>query len=358
MASTLNMLMEMGFQRNKAEKAITVTNNQGVEAAMEWLLAHNDDPDIDMECQAALGQASLKLRHEPEAAMESTMATDDVSTDTGAATAEVEDGASSAAVKEDKAEEEADDAPVALTNVKSLKCDECNRNFRREIDVEAHAVKTGHSSFSESTEEVKPLTEEEKQQQMQKVQEKIKERREQREEKERKEKLDKEMQRRRTGKEMVESKNRIQEQEMKKMAEERKKEKMEEKAARLRVKNQIEKDKLARKQKFQFGDSAPAPPAPVAADPPPVTQPHPKKEYDKCKLQIRLVGGKSLIQEFGAKEQLAAVRLFVQMRLPDQAEPFTFMTTFPKHIFTEEEMEVPLCELGLVPTSVLLVTKP
>ena len=42
----------------------------------------------------------------------------------------------------------------------------CGKLLRSEIDVQAHAAKTGHSSFSESTEEIKPLTAEEKARQL------------------------------------------------------------------------------------------------------------------------------------------------------------------------------------------------
>ena len=42
----------------------------------------------------------------------------------------------------------------------------CNRLFRSEIEAEVHATKTGHSNFSESVDEIKPLTDEEKQAQL------------------------------------------------------------------------------------------------------------------------------------------------------------------------------------------------
>jgi hypothetical protein len=45
---------------------------------------------------------------------------------------------------------------------KSLQCDECKKLFRTNAAVEFHATKTGHQNFSQSAEEIKPLTEEEK----------------------------------------------------------------------------------------------------------------------------------------------------------------------------------------------------
>ena len=64
-------------------------------------------------------------------------------------------------------------------------------------------------------------------------------------------------------------------------------------------------------------------------------------------VQIRLPNGQALTQTFGGKEQLAAVRLYVQMNRTDgDATPFKLMMSFPKKVFTEEDMEKPLCELG------------
>ena len=47
--------------------------------------------------------------------------------------------------------------------------DRCNKLFRSNEEVEFHAAKTGHSQFSESTDEKKPLTEEEKKEQLRKI---------------------------------------------------------------------------------------------------------------------------------------------------------------------------------------------
>jgi len=37
----------MGFPETRSRKAAIKTNNTGAEAAMNWLLEHMDDPDID-----------------------------------------------------------------------------------------------------------------------------------------------------------------------------------------------------------------------------------------------------------------------------------------------------------------------
>lgn len=78
-------------------------------------------------------------------------------------------------------------------------------------------------------------------------------------------------------------------------------------------------------------------------------------------LLVRLPNGSIMTQTFGAKEQLASVRLFIQMNRTDLvagvSEPFRIQTNFPRKIFTEEEYEKPLDILGLVPSAVLMVSK-
>lgn len=84
----------------------------------------------------------------------------------------------------------------------------CNKLFKSDLEVQFHAGKTGHSQFSESTEEKKPLTEEERQEQLRLVDEKLKQKRKEREEKEKVEALEREKHRIKSGKEMVAAKKR------------------------------------------------------------------------------------------------------------------------------------------------------
>ena len=78
--------------------------------------------------------------------------------------------------------------------------------LRNMDDAQFHAVKSGHSNFSESTEEKKPLTAAEKQAQMARLQEKLKQKRLEREEEERKQQRLQEKSRRVQGKEIVAAK--------------------------------------------------------------------------------------------------------------------------------------------------------
>ncbi|XP_043931575.1 UBX domain-containing protein 1 [Protopterus annectens] len=205
----------------------------------------------------------------------------------------------------------------------------------------------------------RPLTEEEKQQQIKRLEELMAQKQHEREEREKREAVEREKQRRKQGQELSVVRQKMQEDEMKKIVEERRREKMEEKLAKQRVREKIERDKADRARKFGMGESVPSSsPVEATSVPPSVCQePLAKKEYDECRLQIRLLDGSTMTQTFKAKEQLAAVRLYVDLNRKDGATPFNFMTSFPRRMFAEEDMEKPLQELGLVPSAVLIVIK-
>ncbi|XP_055709378.1 UBX domain-containing protein 1 isoform X2 [Phlebotomus papatasi] len=329
--SDVQVLLDMGFSRERIERALAVTNNKGVEPAMEWLLAHADD-ELPNEV----------VTSPPTGTAESVPAELPQSTEQGK-------------VDEAEGKTEGNDETVA----KSIKCDECGRQFRSSVEVEYHAVKSGHSSFSESTEEKKPLTEEEKKAQLAALEEKLKQKRLEREEKEKLEALDREKTRIRSGKDLLEARRKMEEIEMAKIIETRKREKIEEKMAKERVRAQIAADKEARRAKMA-GETPPNPSAPVVEHATPSSSTSmgntPPKKYSSTKIQIRLPDGSSVVETFDAKEQLSAVRLFIQLKQGIEV-PFRLMTSFPRKVFDEEDFEKPLEVLGLVPSSVVIVTK-
>jgi hypothetical protein len=81
----------------------------------------------------------------------------------------------------------------------------CGKLFKSNLEVEFHATKSGHDRFSESTEEKKPLTEEEKKEQLRMLEEKLKQKRKEREEQEKKDAFEREKNRIRSGKEISEA---------------------------------------------------------------------------------------------------------------------------------------------------------
>ncbi|CAD5113694.1 DgyrCDS2854 [Dimorphilus gyrociliatus] len=305
MPNDLETLIDMGFPEKKARKALLKTNNGGVQAAMDWILEHGEEDDDKTE--------------ETEAS---------------------------------SIEKEGADA-----SAKSLTCDDCGKSFRSPSDAEAHAIRTKHANFSESTEEVRPLTKEEKEAQLARIQERLVSRRKERDEKEEQERKNKEKSRRHQGQDLLKAKQKFEEDEMKRIADQKRREREEDKRARQRVKDLIEQDKKARAAKAKKEDfSASADSNSVTAKPV-VVEPPEKKEYAECRLQIRLTNGSALTHTFKATESLAAVRLFVEINRTDGEGPFSLMTTFPKKVFTDEDMEKPLTQLGLIPSAVLIVAK-
>ena len=44
----VNSLMEMGYSKNVAEKALFMNQNKGaIDSALEWIMAHMEDPDFE-----------------------------------------------------------------------------------------------------------------------------------------------------------------------------------------------------------------------------------------------------------------------------------------------------------------------
>uniref|UniRef100_A0A3B5KQ08 UBX domain protein 1 n=1 Tax=Xiphophorus couchianus TaxID=32473 RepID=A0A3B5KQ08_9TELE len=267
--TTLESLLEMGFGRNRAEKAVANTGNQGIEQAMDWLMEHENDPDIDEPYVPPAGNL--------------------LGGDTDQTTA-------------------GDSGEGRLEELMRVKQAE-------------------------------------------------------RRERERAEEVEREKQRRRQGQELQQIRQKIQDDEMKKLADQRRREKMEDKLARQRVKDKIARDREERAQKFGGGappstvtSTQPTPPSlssPTGQGPPPT-----KKEYDESRIQVRLLDGSTINAVFKAQEPLAAVRVYVQMNSnTPEGQDFTLLSPYPRHVYTELDMEKPLKELGLVPSAVLVVTK-
>ncbi|XP_064101629.1 UBX domain-containing protein 1-like isoform X2 [Macrobrachium nipponense] len=353
--SALQTLMEMGFSENASKKALSVVGGDKIEQAMEWLLAHADDPSINDPPPPS----KPDTKSTSDSKME-TGATSDSKMETGASSdSKMETGASSDSKMETgeagsgKTNEEGDEDEGA----RSIKCDDCGKLFQTSAEVEYHAVKSGHDNFSESTEEKKPLSEEEKLQKKMELAEKIKLRRKEREAEEEQEARERERKRIQMGQAMAERKRVMQEIEIRRAAEERRRDKLEDKLARQKVKEQIERDRLARKEMFpDKAETSEAKAQPVATQstkststPAAPAQSGQKKEYTTTRLQIRLPSGTPLVQEFKAKESLSAVRLWVGLNRTDGLSadtPIKLSTTFPRKTFSEDDMDKPLDLLG------------
>ncbi|KAF5291195.1 hypothetical protein FQA39_LY14437 [Lamprigera yunnana] len=311
MSQFINTLVEMGFSRPRAELAVQETKGEGLQQATEWLLSNEEEPKVPVVASAPLDQSDANDSIEEKANTE----------------------------KQEK-------------QAKSIKCDDCGKLLASELEVQFHAAKTKHENFSESTEEKKPLTEEEKKEQLAKIEAKLKQRRLEREAREKAEELEKEKGRIRSGKDLLEAKRKQDDTETKKMLEQKKREKQEEKLAKERVKLQIEQDKEERK--LLFGQKTEEVPKSLTPTPPPVKL---AVNYSEAKLSIRLPDSTMLFQTFGAKEPLSAVRLYIEINRTDESGPFQLRTQYPAKTFRAEDYDKPLECLELVPTAVLIVVK-
>lgn len=57
--------------------------------------------------------------------------------------------------------------------------------------------------------------------------------------------------------------------------------------------------------------------------------------------------GSTITTVFKALEPLAAVRVYVQMNgNTPEGQDFTLLSPYPRHVYTEQDMEKPLKELG------------
>ncbi|XP_035768771.1 UBX domain-containing protein 1 [Neolamprologus brichardi] len=258
--TTLESLLEMGFDRNRAEKAVANTGNQGIEQAMDWLMEHENDPDID---EPYVPPAGNVLGGEPQSLP---------------STADSSEG--------------------------------------QEGQESFEGIAGGDIGYIETEDGVKrPMTEEEKNEQV----------------------------KRSEDTQIIVLLIFI--------------------TNRQRVKEKIARDREERAQKFggiapsstaaSSQPGQPSPSSPTSQGPPPT-----KKEYDESRIQVRLLDGSTITTVFKAQEPLAAVRVYVQMNgNTPEGQDFTLLSPYPRHVYTELDMEKPLKELGLVPSAVLVVAK-
>ncbi|CAM9145971.1 unnamed protein product [Scytosiphon promiscuus] len=206
----VTQLMEMGFAEIRAKKGLMFGNGNDMENAVNWIMEHQEDKDIDEPI--------------PEAD-EATATAMDVDSGTGGAGGGGGGG-----------------APA-----QSLKCDQCQTLLKDVAAAELHAAKTSHSEFSESTDAIKALTPEEKAAKMARMKELIAARRAARGEEEKVDHVKREKARRTMGKEAAKTKEEMQAIARKNEAARLRREKQAFEQERARLKAEIAKDKAERK---------------------------------------------------------------------------------------------------------------
>ncbi|TGJ82110.1 hypothetical protein E0Z10_g6661 [Xylaria hypoxylon] len=304
--SVLDQLLEMGFDKQRAELA--VKKSDGLPDAMDWL-EKNQDTDLE------------ELLAEEES---------------GPNVAQVEGDA------------------VAL----SLICNECSKKFRSQREAEFHANKSGHSDFSESTDEIAPLTEEEKQQRLIELREKVKAKRANQAVVDKEEHKRNEQIRQKATKESQDMKEELQRKEQIKEAAKKRQEKVDELDAKKRIKAKIEADKEERRRKAEEAKAVRegrAVPATTAAPaPPPAAAPaRPAANHNEARLRLQTSSG-NILKTLPAETTLFEVAQMLEAE--SGLAVSKFVQNFPRKVFEGNlDFGKTLKEAGLVPSAALIV---
>ncbi|KAH9034592.1 ubiquitin-related domain-containing protein [Lactarius pseudohatsudake] len=341
--SDKDVLISMGFDPARVEWALRATNNKGLQPAMDFILEHNDDPIPDATSGAA----------ETSSAQPQSVPMDE------------DDDEETAALRAVYGSPGAADQADSDVEARSIKCSECGKIFKNTALANFHAEKSGHDQFEESTEEIKPLTEEEKEQKLLELREKMNEKRAKKAAEDAKEAKANELIRRKAGKEASQIKEDLKNKQMLKDLEAKRREKEDDKKALAAIKVQIEADKRQRAQKAAqekaLRDGA-APPvdaagssAPSAA---PATTSVPGREFKDTRLQIRLAsGGQPLTTTLPSDSTLREVAEFVAgQTLTVDVDTVTFTQQFPRKQFSASDFSRSLRDLGLTPSAVLIAS--
>ncbi|CAG7944366.1 unnamed protein product [Penicillium nalgiovense] len=308
MASDLDQLIEMGFDKERAQLAVTKTG--GLQGALQWLEDNQDKSLEEIKAQAQ------------------------------------------------KAQDEEGPALQPGEQPRSLVCNECGKKFRGQSQAEFHASKSGHVDFAESTEEIAPLTEEQKKQRLTELREKLAEKRAGLSEQDKIDKKRNEEIRRKSTKETQDAKEELERKQQMKEAAKKKKEKQDEIDAKKRIKAKIEADKEERRlkaEKQRAERAGVAPPQPAAVPAPTSSGPStskPASAYTETRLRFQSSKGnimKTLPVDTTLFEVAAA------LKEQDGIEVQSFMQNFPKKVFDNEFFGETLKELGLVPSASLLI---
>ncbi|KAM4057482.1 UBX domain-containing protein [Hirsutella rhossiliensis] len=313
MPSDLEQLLDMGFEKARAEVAVKKTG--GLQGALQWLEDNQDKPLDEIQAVEANDE------------------------------------------DEDEAETKAKIAELETGQARSLICNECGKRFRTPDLASYHATKTEHTDFSESTEEIAPLTDAEKQTRLEELRERLKAKKaaqsvQDKEEQKRNEKI-----RQKATKESQEAKEEVQRKEQIKEAARKRQEKQEDIEAKKRIKAKIEADKAERRRKAEEAKAAREGRAPEAQSPasqPAVAAPlKPKSDRNEARLRLQ-TGSGNLTKTLPAETTLFELAQLVQGETGKAVSSFS--TTFPKQTFEGDlDMSKTLKEAGLVPSSVLIV---
>ncbi|KXX81927.1 UBX domain-containing protein 1 [Madurella mycetomatis] len=312
--SDIDLLLEMGFEQARAELAVKKTG--GLQQALNWLEANQDKPLEELQASQAAASG---------------------------------------------AEGQADPSMPTGETAMSLVCNECGKKFRNHDQASFHASKTDHTDFSESTEEIAPLTEEEKKAKLEELRQKLKAKRENQATQDKEEARRNEQIRMKSTKESQDIKEELQRKEQIKEAAKKRQEKLEDLEAKKRIKARIEADKAERRRKeeeakaLREGRSPWGQSAPAAAPAAPAASAASASGSNAAVARLRLQTKKgNLLKTYPSETTLFEVAQQIE---PEVGSPITsFSTTFPKKTFEAGvDFGQTLAEAGLTPSAVLVV---
>ena len=249
-----------------------------------------------------------------------------------------------------KAQEAADEA-------KSLVCNECGKKFRGVAAAEYHATKTEHQDFSESTDEIKPLTEEEKKAKLEELRERLATKRATMSEQDKIDKKKNEEISRKKTKESQDIKEQLKVKEQLKDADAKRQEKQADIDAKKRIQAKIAADKEERRLKNErekaerAGQALPEPKTAVPAPTAPTTS-KPASAYTETRMRFQTTSG-NIMKTFPVETTLFEVAKAVGDEMGRDVESFT--QNFPRKVFDNEYFGETLKELKLVPSASLIV---
>lgn len=309
MSSDLDSLADMGFDREKAQIALKKGGN--VPGAIDWLEKNADKSIEDL-----------------------------------------------------KDEEHENPALEAGEQARSMVCNDCGKKFRGMSQAQFHAEKSGHDDFSESAEELAPLTEEEKATQLQELREKLAEKRAKQKDEDKAANRRNEEIRKKLNKDSEDAKEELKRKEELKAVAAKKKEKQDDIAAKKRAKEIIEKQKEDRRRKaeeekaMRANPAAYNPGAPAAgvAGSAAAAAAAPAKaavNHSEARLRLTTEGAGNVMKTFPAETTLFEVAHALQEESGVQASSFT--QNFPKKVFDTSDFGMTLKEAGLVPSAALIV---
>jgi len=311
MASDLDTLLEMGFDKARAELAIKQSG--GLQGAMDWLEKTQDTPLDELQAE----DEEVKLNAKPLA-----------------------------------------EGTVPM----SLVCNDCGKKFRNQDAAEFHASKTEHTDFSESTEEIAPLTEEEKKARLEELRQKVKAKKAAQSEVDKEDQKKNEKIRQKATRETQDMKEELARKEQIKEAAKKRQEKADDIEAKRRIKAKIEADKEDRRRKAEEAKAAregkPIPSSAATASSsipatPAAAAPRAAANHSEARLRLQTSGG-NVMKTLPAETTLFEV---AQMLQGENGITVTkFIMNFPKKVYEGHlDFGKTLKEAGLTPNAALIV---